>query len=430
MSIFVVSITILFITLIGYCFIQACEVFDKKDKLLAVAYGYGLGIGLVAFQLYVYARVHIPWNMTSLLFPWILFILMRFFSFGKLRIRITTFKRIGFISLLLFIGIGITVVYTLFEALLRPVTVWDGWAIWLLKAKVFFIDGTIRPETLAYVGSEYPLVISLFGTFIYIMLGGVNDTVVLLTSFAFYVFLSLAFFASIQKNIGTTYALFFTFLLMTIQNFVRHGGRLESGQADLPLGYFIFVSTMLFLEYYKTKSWKLLLLLSIFLGITGSIKNEGIFFTIIIGVFVFFAIVKNKAYNHLFFILLWILPLIDWYVYKTSHHLSAIVPRTFGFSLQNAMSVLASIVKEFLSIKTWSLVWICYFYLLFFWPAKLGRNLLCINVIIFSQLGFYVLIYLFIAEYGPESSLERLLMHIAPLVIYFIAVRGKQILFS
>ena len=55
-------------------------------------------------------------------------------------------------------------------------------------------------------------------------------------------------------------ALIFTFLLLSTQNLVRHGGRFEAGYADLALGFYIFLSVLLLLDYLKIQNKKALFL--------------------------------------------------------------------------------------------------------------------------------------------------------------------------
>ena len=425
MNIVIVFLTIGFVTLIGYSIIRKFDLLPTDDFLLGISYGYGLGVGLVAMQLFLYSRLGIFWNRGALIFPWVIFLLIVFLT-QKKNIKMPSIPKLRGIQKVLFGVIVIVICYTLLESILRPVTVWDGWAIWLLKSKIFFIDGMVNPSALSYVGAEYPLIISLFGTVLYIMLGFINDSAVLLMSFAFYLFLALAFFSVLKKH-GITYALFFSFLLVATQNFVRHGGRLEAGQADLPLGYYIFTSTMLVLKYYKTQTVRVLALLSVFLGITGLIKVEGVAFTFVIVILLIFTILKKKKYKHFLVLSFWLLPILDWNTYKSFYHLTVVRQRTFEFSLYKSLHTAYVIVKELFNIKTWSLLWIVYFYILIFRQKKLDTNLFLVNIVIFVQLFFYLVSYLFFIDYSPESSLERLLIHIAPLALYAIAVYVHKI---
>lgn len=432
MNIGITFLALLLITLVGFVIIKAINVLPKKSNLFILSLGYGLGIGILYTQLYLYSRIHIPWNQFTILFPWV--IVLVFFYKYLLSFSIPKKITLDKLSLFFLTGIIISMAYTLFEALLRPVTTWDGWASWLFKAKVFFIEGQITPQILSYVGAEYPLVINLLGTYIYTLLGRIDDTSVLLTSFAFYFFLSIGFFSVIQKEYGTKYALFATFLFVTIQNFVRHGGRIAAGQADLPLGYYIFFSTMLLLEYYKTSSKKVLILLSIFLGITGLIKVEGMPLTMVMVLLIGYVIYTKRVYSHLWLLLFWLFPIMEWNIYKKVHNLSYTGEHAFWFSLEAfpyvIYDVVQRIIKELITIKTWNMLWITYFFTLLFLSRKINKELFLINIIILSQLSLYLIIYLFLTGFHPESSIERLLVHIAPLALYVVVVRAKQLLFS
>lgn len=432
MSEFIVILAIIFILTIGYTVIKGFNLLPQNDNLSALAYSYGMGVGLIAMQLYVYSRLNISWHLSLLSSPWVMLFLYILFKKRK-TINFDFFKipKLRTIDKLLIVGIIISVAYVIFEALIRPVVVWDAWAIWLLKSKIFFIDGRINSEMLNYVMSDYPLLVSLLGTFVYIVLGQVNDTAVLLTSVTFYIFLGLSIFAALKKKFGVTYALLFTFLFATIQNFIRHGGRFEAGQADLPLGYFIFISSLLLIEYLKKSNSKILLLLSVFLGFTTLIKFEGIPISFIIVGFIIYHIFKNKLFNQLFFLLFWFIPLVDWQIYKNIYNLSHTYfsGHTLIFSLDKMINAFVGTFKEMVNVKSWSLLWITYFYTFIVFLSKQSKEQLILNCIILSQLSIYISIYIFTFGNDPHSSVERLLIHIAPLVVYYVAISAHLIFF-
>ncbi|HSA84431.1 MAG TPA: hypothetical protein VLF20_06135 [Patescibacteria group bacterium] len=425
MSIVIVVLSILFLSAIGYAILRGCHLLSAKDNLIAIGASYGLGVGLVSAQLYLYSLMYVPWEREFILIPWIvlfLFVLVK----NRKRIKIvfpqiSSWKRL---DLLILLGMVLTVSYVIFEALLRPVVAWDAWANWLMQAKVFFWEGMIRPDMLTYMESEYPLTINLLGTFIYLMLGKVDDTVVLLTSTAFYLFLTITFFAALRKKYSLRYALLFTFLLMATQNFVRHGGRLEAGLADLPLGYFAFVSIVFLFEYFKKRTIQTLVLLTVFLSLTSLIKFEGIFLSVFIILCASVHIIRHKLYYQFLILGLWILPFISWQFdrkvmdlqgsYSTNHGLEVSVDKT--------LHALSGTLKELFNIKSWGLLWIMYFFSLFSFGIRSDKAVFVLNAIILSQFGLYLLIYNVTAWHNPESSIERLLMHIAPLVFYSLAI--------
>jgi hypothetical protein len=427
MNALIVFFIICFVSLIGYSFIKIFNIFPKKSVLSVLGYSYGLGIGLTSLQLYTYSLLNIPWDRLFLVLPWIIFSIYVFFV-KKVWLNFSfRFEKLKKIELILLILIFTTVSYVLLEALIRPLAVWDGWAIWLLKSKIFFLDGKIIPSVLNYVRSDYPLIVSLFGAFVYIMLGHIDDTAVLLGFFAFYLFIGILFFSVIKEKFGTTYALFTTFILLTIQNLIRHGGRYEVGQADLALGYFIFISATLLLDYIKKQEVKTLILLNIFLGITGLVKFEGIPFVLVAQTIITYFILKSKKYERLYLAILWLVPVFGWELYKKIYNISVsyFSAHQLQFSFSKIILSIEGIVKELFNVKSWNFLWITYLFT-FFFRIK-NSNLLILNIIILFQLFTYTTLYFFTSGNSPESSIERLLVHIAPLTMLYISNAIKEV---
>lgn len=425
MNSIIVLFTILFIATIGYVFIQGFGLLARKNTLLAIGLSYGVGIGLISFQLFMYARIGIAWQRELILVPWLLFFAFMFVHHRRnFLFHSPKSPRFSGVDFLLVVSIGISITYVIFEALIRPVTAWDGWATWLLESKIFFLDGTINPQIFTYLDSTYPLVIKMLGTFVYLMIGSVDDTAVLLTSVAFYLFTALLLFAVLQKRYGFRYALFFTFLLVTTQNVIRHGGRLEAGLADLPLGYYFFSCAILLLEYYERSRFKTLMLLCVLLGITQLIKVEANFFTILVVLLVVLRMVQQKLYHQMFILLFWFIPLVDWYLYRKMHGLQKnyFTVFTFGITASKSIDAIVGTLKELVNIKSWNFLWIIYFSLLFSLSARKRKEVALLHLLILSQLTIYVLIYIITVGSSPESSIERLLIHLAPLSFYAVAL--------
>jgi hypothetical protein len=427
MNTLIVFLIICFVSLIGYSFIKIFNFFPKKDVLSVSGYSYGLGIGFVAFQLYIYSCLNIPWERSYLVVPWIMLFIFAFLL-KKVKLNFNfRYKKLRKIEWLLLGIIALTTTYVLLETLIRPLAVWDGWAIWLLKSKIFFIDGKIIPSVLDYVRSDYPLVVSLLGTFIYLLLGHADDTAVLLAFFAFYLFIGILFFSVIKEKFGTTYALFMTFILLTLQNLIRHGGRYEVGQADLALGYYIFISATLLLDYIKKQEVKTLILLNIFLGITGLVKFEGIPFVLAVQAIITYFILKEKRYKRLFWAFLWMMPIVEWELFKRINGISVgyFLAHRLEFLFSKILSSTIGIFKELFNVKSWNFLWITYLFT-FFFRIK-NSNLLVLNILILFQVFTYTMLYFFTSGNSPESSVERLLVHVAPLVMLYLSIFIKEV---
>jgi len=427
-DLFIVILSVIFITGIGFSVIKWLKLLSGKDNLLTLGYSYGLGVGLISFQLYLYSRLNVSWDKYLLIVPWgLLMILFAFLNKKRFKFNFKI-PKLGKIQYSLLALILLAVSYTLLEALLRPVSVWDAWAIWLMKSKVFFIDGKIMPSTLNYVRSDYPLVIGLLGTFIYLMLGKVNDTVVLFASFSFYLFLGILFFGIIKERFGITYALLATFLLLAVQNLIRHGGRLEVGQADLALGYYFFICLSLLLSYLKNNNFKILILLSVFMGITTLIKFEGIPFVLVLEAVILYRIFTKKLYQHLISMLLWIIPVVDWQMYKMTNHFiyTYFSGRPIVVSTSKTINAFWITFLELINVKSWNLLWITYLYSLFTFKIFRNREFIIVNFMVLSQLAVYILIYILTLNNAPESTIERLLTHLAPMAMLYLVLLAAE----
>jgi hypothetical protein len=422
MNSLIVLLTIIFITAIGYAFIKLFNLLSK-DSLLAFSYSFGLGVALICFQMYLYTKLDIPWQKISLLTPWLVFILVVFIK-KKIFIKFK-FKQVPkttFLQKFMILATLLTFAYVVFEALIRPATTWDSWATWLFQSKIFFINKNVDLQIFSLYKMNYPFLYNLFGTFTYIVLGKVNDTAVLLNSSAFYFFLILCFFAYTKKTFGFKKALLFTFLFATTQNLIRHGGRMEAGIADLPVGYYSFCLITLLLEYVKKNSAKILFIMTIFLGFLSVIKPEGTILSIFFSICVIYNILKTKKYKHLLVHLIWLIPIIDWFIFTRTGGLSieSTLKSYISLSLKTTKNALFGILSEVINIKSWNFLWIVYGYLLVFSFKNILRNkeLRIINFIILPQIIIYLFIYIFLSSsYNPESSIERLLVHIAPLAM-------------
>jgi hypothetical protein len=127
---------------------------------------------------------------------------------------------------------------------------------------------------------------------------------------------------------------------------------------------------------------------------------------------------------------LWIIPLIDWQIYKILNHITTtyFAAHTYIFSFKNFLDVVRKEILELVNIKSWNLLWIIYFYTLFLGFIKRNKGMFELHTIIISQLVIYTCLYLFTAGNSPESSFERLLVHIAPLALLTVAFSLKDYL--
>jgi hypothetical protein len=422
---------ILFITAIGMSMIRHFDLLPGFSLAESMPYGYGIGIGSIYLQLFLYARLNIPWNVLTILLPWIISILVLIFWKKQDKIPLLPKLHVSTTTKIFMVFIVILVMYVGFEALLRPLYAWDGWSNWLLKSKVFYIDGFIDRRFFSYVQSEYPLVVSLAGTFLYIVLGTVDDKAVLLLFYAFYIAVAAAVFFALNRVIGTVKASLFTFLLISTQNLIRHGGRYEAGYADLILGFYIFTSVILLLQYMHTKRSQYIVITSFFIGVSALVKNEGMPFFIIMQIMLFIEIYRNKHVRYILFSLFGLAMVVDWQLYKILHNFPPAPSYIHQeFSMARIPEVSVAISKEFVNLQNWNLLWITFIVSFILAALKRFRSLpYILPLILLTQLLVYGGIFL-ITNVDPSAHIrnvmDRLLLHLAPLAVYFIALVSHE----
>lgn len=423
MNILLTLLSGLFFLTVGFVLIKKFNLLYLND-LEILPYSFGLGVGIISLQLFCYSLLRINWNLINILVPWlIIFVICK----DKFNFKVNTKVKLSNINILLLLLIVSLVLFVGFESILRPLSAWDGWASWLLKSKIFFIDGWVNPNIFHYIESEYPPVISLMGTLVYIILGQIDDKAVILPFFIFYLSLGGVFFFSLRKIVGTTWSLVFTFLLLSIQNIIRHGGYLEGGQADLALGYYVFSSTMLLIAYIKHKSYKTFILLNIFLGTTALVKNEGLPFSIILELISLYYIIRHKNYKHLLIMLFWIIPIFGWGIFKNLNHLpNNYLLENTNIQVQRLGVILKEISKEFINIKNWNLAWVAFF--VGFYIYLMQKKTLMVTIlylIIFVKLLVYVLIFMK-TPINPimhiDNVIDRLFIHLAPIAVFVTSI--------
>lgn len=415
-------------TAVGFIVIKVFHMADNMSNVEILPFSFGLGSGFVALQLYVYSRVGISWDTIFLALPWII---LGLFTLPKLKFSFKTLipsRKLTFYSKVLIILIVMLILFVGIESVLRPLTSWDGWSAWLFMSKMFYLEGSLKSVIFSYIPSEYPVVVSLMSTFIYLIMGNINDRLVLLLYPTFYISLALMFFFSLKKVLTVQQALFFTFLLISTQNIIRHAGRFEAGQADIIMGFYIFACALLFFQYIRTNKIGNLVLLQLFLCITFLIKNEGVPFVLLVELLVILNVLKRKVYVHLFALLLFVATFVDWQVFKNSQNLSnAPSYLSSTFHPERLSIVIHEFAREFLNIQNWNILWPTFFVSFFIAAPFLKRNktVLMLFTIVFFQILIYFGVFFFTSTSPREHIrvvMDRALLHIAPLAVYTISI--------
>lgn len=397
---------------------------DRKQLIEFIGFTFGIGIVLVWGLAQLSFVFGIP-TQISVLF----FLAISFFFLFKLKetIRLHLVGRIKLPSVVLVLLTITNIVFVFIQSAIRPLIAWDGYASWFFGAKALFIDGKIYSQFYHYANYDFPNLFQSFIAFQSVFIGSYNEQLSLIFFPVLYIFLLLIFFSALLKRNGLFIALFFTFLLGSTQEVLRHAGYLDQGYMDIILSYFILGSGILYLEYKENKNFLLLITLQFFLLGAAFIKNEGFIVYALFQSLVFFTFYKSKAFNkrkYLLYSFLTTIPVAVWILFKT-YYLPANI-RFQGQLFMYANQMLPSfsyMLKEFLDIQRWGFMWV----LIILFTPLIMRNKKLVGLFTFSVvlLIVYVVIY-FASPIDPKvhilGSFDRLILHVYPLLLLLSAL--------
>lgn len=159
-----------------------------------LAVGFGVGAVLVACEMVLFTEAGLDYSLGRLLVPWMLAWGMVGLSAGARRRLIDGLSPCRlhapeWPTALLVGGFAILAGFLLLRAAVVPVNTWDGWAIWDLKARAFFWQGSLLPllhqPSYGLAHLHYPPLYPLAGAFLYFVAGHPTSLVQAL-SVAFY----------------------------------------------------------------------------------------------------------------------------------------------------------------------------------------------------------------------------------------------------
>jgi len=121
----------------------------------------------------------------------------------------------------------LNVLAVLFFTWLFPVRFWDAISCWSLKAKAFFIDGSILPfytqHNYDFSHLSYPLLVPLAQAWEYIWMGALNETLVKTIFALFYISLIFIIYYLFRQSSGKAYSAIAAFILSGLPIIMDHG---------------------------------------------------------------------------------------------------------------------------------------------------------------------------------------------------------------
>ncbi len=267
--------------------------------LSRLSFSFAAGAAAISIQMFAYDLVGLDWNRLSLVVPWIITLVWVLYRRRPL-LRLGRWQDVGWQHGLFLAGLLVPVSLWLPYERAMPLTsqAWDTWAIWLFKAKAFYLDGSIHPflersgEFVTQPG--YPLLVPLYGTFLYVWNGGVADQAAKLMSPCFFLATLGVFYHFVCRLGWKTAAMVFTVILAGLPMFGVVAFKL-AGYADTALSLYLVAATGFLYTWYRDGKLSDLAAGSLSATAAAWTKNEGQFFLLAVILLGAAGLVKRRS---------------------------------------------------------------------------------------------------------------------------------------
>lgn len=420
-----------------------------SSKLRRIALSYGLGIGVFTLALFYLNMVNIKISRTLIvslvvliLATSVIFVIYRIptISFSSFSYRI--FSPYILIAAFLFILLVI-------KSLAIPMRCFDERAKWAMKAKIIHHEGTVKTSDFSdqhrlHIDRNYPLLLSYLETSAFFMMGKSDDQKIKILFPVFLIFTVLLLFTALRENSSHFYSSIFALYLSALP-YIHHsslieGGSADTGYADMPLAFFYFASVENLLQWKKTGRG--LLLSSLFISFAMFTKLEGLVMYAGWSFLGLFWLIKNAIYTRskknenkyeffitLIFLLLPALLMTPFFILTSSFPKDGIDYLgnfTFERIFANAdrfyvifayfLSVLFSWRWSFLGLLSALAV------IIFSYNVRRFENLAILWFVFFPLSCYFLMLEITPADvyWQLEVAMNRLILHVAPTLIYFV----------
>lgn len=454
-----VIIFIAMTTFVGFNIIVFIDRYNMLNAPEKIGLSYLFGLAAISLEMFVLGLFKINFSIIYILLPWVFFLLLNIIRHKEVMILpkktfevpFNTFEKV-LAALLSF-----EIIYTFFRALMKPIEAYDSVSIWALKAKILYFAKTIPGDFFKMLGAnfhgvhpDYPLLLPFSEVWFYTSLNSFNDYLVkIIFPMSFLAFLLI--FYSLLKRItqNRQAALLFTFILASVKQFNDYA---TNGLADLQMAIYTFLTFVFLFIWAKYKKPAHLAISVISCVFAFWTKNEGsvtLLITVILLAGLFFTSRHDsmqrmrESRSIIFAIIALLLVFSLWFGFKAKMHIgSDVINRETLRTLK-----LSTVFKRFIPIgyeyqkhifgfKKWNIVWILFLYMA---ARNFKKLFLKDNLYIMAPLAgilcAYTAFYLitpYDISWHLSKSASRLLIHILPLAVFFMALnvnidkRGSQ----
>lgn len=341
------------------------------------------------------------------------------------------------VALAILLGLEIALVFVL---TFKHTLGWDGLVIWELKARYAYLNGGALPSayfsdaTRVFSHPEYPLFLPMLETWIYFWIGEPDQYWVKLIFPIFYAVGMLLLAQAGAAISGRRYlGLIAANLFLFVPFLTRFAGGVVLGYVDVPFSIVYLAAFYFLLVFARDNSAGGLSIFLVLAALLPWVKREGAILWLVLAVCGAFTIWRRRGILPALASLLPGIGMIaSWQIYlRAVHSRSAqeFLPVTLSTLSSNAHRlgpILRSLFKEMTAISHWNLLW---FATLIAFLCIMVRNrrrevwilITCTVLPIALYGGTYVFSAWSDYQHHVDSSLPRLLLHVAPLSILAIA---------
>jgi hypothetical protein len=159
---------------------------------------------------------------------------------------------------------------------------WDAWAIWQLKARVFFHDGAIallRDATYDYAHRDYPLLVPVHTWWLYVHAGVDDDRLAQWAGAVFAADLVAVLWLAARTWVGRNAALLAAGIVAAQPCVVRHAA---SGYADVPLAAYLIATAAILACAERERNPQVMAVAAVMAAGCAGAKNEGVVATLLV----------------------------------------------------------------------------------------------------------------------------------------------------
>ncbi|MGE0129530.1 MAG: hypothetical protein AB7U82_15745 [Blastocatellales bacterium] len=317
---------------------------------------------------------------------------------------------------------------------------WDGTILWDLKAKAIYLDSASNPGALmAYLNSptsihshlDYPLLLPSCDAWVFFWAGTADEQALKLIGPAFMLSLLALMVRSLTQILPAAHALLFACLLTTASYLFNHS---KTGYADIPLAALAGAAAIYGADYLRKQTSSSLFLMALFTGFATLVKKEGILVAAVIPIAMTITLLFARKPADGVRSLLKSACLIaviacPWSLFLMIHKIpggdfAPISGAIFTANWNRFMEVIAFMPKLMSERELFGWFWIISAIVAIAGVARWNRpNVSFLGLTCAGYLAAVAAIYIFSA-WRPywthvQSSLSRLLMHIAPVAVLF-----------